>query len=301
MLDRHHLTILHAIHTRGTLTEAAQHLHLSQSALSHAIKKLEQQVGTRLWRKEGRKLQFTEAGHLVLELANRLLPQFEHTETLLSEIASGGRGSLRIGMECHPCYRWLLRVVKPYLQAWPKIDVDVRQKFQFGGIGALFAHDIDLLVTPDPLYKNGLDFEPVFAYEQVLVLPKHHPLAKASFVSPQQLSQETLLSYPVEPSRLDIYQQFFLPANCAPAKHRTLETTELMLQLVAAGRGVAALPQWLAEEYAQSLALSTVRLGEHGIAKHIYLGTRSLDTRKPYLRGFVALAKKYTSPDIEPH
>ncbi|MFX4635605.1 LysR substrate-binding domain-containing protein, partial [Acinetobacter baumannii] len=86
------------------------------------------------------------------------------------------RGALRIGMECHPCYQWLLKIVSPYLAAWPAVDVDVKQKFQFGGIGALFGYEIDMLVTPDPLYKAGLVFEPVFDYEQVLVVGPGHPL-----------------------------------------------------------------------------------------------------------------------------
>jgi len=63
-------------------------------------------------------------------------------------------------MECHPCYQWLLKIVSPYLRAWPDVDVDVRQKFQFGGIGALLAYEIDLLVTPDPVHRPGLVFEP---------------------------------------------------------------------------------------------------------------------------------------------
>ncbi len=86
-------------------------------------------------------------------------------------MAKGEKGRLRIGMECYPCYQWLLAIVEPYLQQWPSVDVDVKQRFQFGGMAALFSHDIDVLVTPDPLQKSGVRFVPVFDYEQVLVLP----------------------------------------------------------------------------------------------------------------------------------
>jgi hypothetical protein len=108
-------------------------------------------------------------------------------------------------MECHPCYQWLLKVVSPYLARWPDVDVDVKQKFQFGGIGALFGYEIDLLVTPDPLYKPGLRFEPVFDYEQVLVVSRDHPLAGVAYVKPEQLTKEVLITYPVAIDRLDIY------------------------------------------------------------------------------------------------
>lgn len=292
MLERSHLAIIAAVDARGTLTEAATSLHLSQSALSHAIRKLENQLGTPLWQKEGRLLRLTQAGEQLLQLAKRLLPQFEHAEQLLKQYARGQRGTLRIGMECHPCYQWLLKVIAPFLEKWPDVDVDVKQKFQFGGIGALFSHDIDILVTPDPLRQKGLDYTPVFNYEQVLVVAKHHALAAKTFVRPEDLCDETLISYPVERERLDIYAEFLTPANCAPRDHKEIEATNIMLQMVAAGRGVAALPRWLVEEYAQTMDIHPVRLGSAGIAKQIFLGVRRSDVELGYLKGFIELAAR---------
>jgi len=194
-------------------------------------------------------------------------------------------------MECHPCYQWLIKVVAPYLASWPDVDVDVKQKFQFGGIGALFGYEIDILVTPDPLHRPGLHFEPVFDYEQMLVVSRQHALAGQAYVTPQQLLAETLITYPVEIERLDIYNQFLLPAGCRPQKHKTIETTDIMLQMVASGRGVAALPGWLVAEYAEKMAISALRLGAQGIAKQIFLGVREVDAEIDYLRAFVALAR----------
>jgi LysR family transcriptional regulator for metE and metH len=170
MLERLHLTLIREVDRQGSLTAAADVLCLTQSALSHTVKKMEMFLGTPVWAREGRQLRLTQAGQYLLGLANRLLPQFEYAEEVMRQYAEGGRGTLRIGMECHPCYQWLLKVVAPYLSRWQDVDVDVKQKFQFGGIGALLNDEIDLLVTPDPLYKTGLLFTPVFDYEQVLVV-----------------------------------------------------------------------------------------------------------------------------------
>jgi LysR family transcriptional regulator for metE and metH len=255
------------------------------------MRKLEQQLGTPVWLREGRQLRFTQAGNQLLGLANRLLPQFEHAEMQIRQIAKGQRGSLRVGMECHPCYQWLLKVVGPYLQQWPDVDVDVKQEFQFGGMGALFGHDIDLLVTPDPLHKPGVCFEPVFDYEQVLVVPETHPLAGEHWVEPHQLEQETLITYPVAVERLDIFTRFFLPAHTGPARHKTIETTDIMLQMVAAGRGVSALPRWLVDEYARNLPIKALKLGQQGMPKQIFLGFRERDEAVDYLNAFVKLAR----------
>lgn len=153
MLERIHLLVIQQVEKQGSLTGAANVLHVTQSALSHSMKKLEQQLGIEIWRREGRSLQLTQAGHYLLAVANRVLPQLELAEEQLLLFAQGQRGSLRIGMECHPCYQWLLKIVSPYLCAWPDVDVDVKQKFQFGGIGALIGYEVDLLVTPDPVFK----------------------------------------------------------------------------------------------------------------------------------------------------
>lgn len=292
MLERVHLALVQAVDHHGSLTAAAATLHLTQSALSHTVKKLEAQLGTAVWYREGRSLRLTQAGEYLLAVANRVLPQLTHAEERLRQYARGERGTLRIGMECHPCYQWLLKVVAPYLEKWPDVDVDVIQKFQFGGIGALFAYEIDILVTPDPLRRPGLRFEPVFDYEQVLVVGPSHRLSGAECIAPEDLASEILITYPVAVDRLDVYTQFLMPAGVTPRRHKTIETTDIMLQMVASGRGVAALPRWLVEEYAGKVDVTPVRLGRDGIAKQIFLGMREADTGIDYLDDFITLARR---------
>mgnify|MGYP000288629973 CR=1 FL=1 len=292
MIERIHLEILNAIKEQGTLTKAAEALHLSQSALSHSIRKLEGLIGTVIWQKDGRNLRLTAAGERIQTLASRVLPQLSHTELLLKQIAMGEMGSLRIGMECHPCYQWLLRVIQPYLDNWGDIDIDVKQEFQFGALGALLNYEIDILITPDPLYKPKIEYIPVFDYEHRLVVSATHPLAKQASIYPEQLTNEVLFSYPVEPMRLDIFSQFLNPAKCSVKKHKVIETTEIMLQMVAAGRGVCALPGWLVNEFAKTMPIKSLRFGDLGIQKQIFIGVRKDEQQIDYLSDFISQAKK---------
>ncbi len=291
MLERFHLEVLVAIQKHGTLTRAAEELHLSQSALTHSIKKLEGQLGVTVWQKEGRNLRLTSAGEHMLSFASRILPQFSHVESTLSHMASGQVGALRIGMECHPCYQWLLKVIAPFLEKWPQVEIDIKQAFKFGGLAALHNFEIDLLVTPDPLFKPKVTFIPVFDYEHKLVVSSTHKLAKQDTVAPAQLADETLFTYPVDPQRLDIFSHFLNPKKCSVKHHKTIETTEIMMQLVAAGRGVSALPGWLIDEYAKSLDIKGLRFGQHGIHKQINLGVRKEETKVKYIEDFINLAK----------
>jgi len=290
-LERIHLEIILAVEVEGSMTAAAESLNLTQSALSHSMRKLEDQLGVQLWQRKGRQLLPTNAGQHLLNNARRLIPQFIRTEEQLNQFAKGERGTLRIGMECHPCYQWLHKITVPYLQNWSSVDLEVKQKFQFGGIGAILAHEIDLLVTPDPYRKKGLHFEPVFDYEQVLVVGPEHPYRDADFVIPRQLEDETLFTYPVPQNRLDIYTNFLTPEQGTVRRQKVIETTEIMLQMVACGRGVAALPRWLVEDYAEKYPVSAVKLGKNGVAKKIYIGIREIDNEVDYIDAFLELAR----------
>ena len=293
MIDRQHLRIVRAIDAEGTMTEAAKSLFLTQSALSHAMKKLEAHFDVPLWKKDGRKLTLTQAGQSVLGLAHRVLPQFEHTEAQLRRFADGNQGLFRIGMECYPCFEWLLKVVAPFLKAFPDVDVDVRRAFSFGGLQALHGYDIDILLTPDPLSLDTITYTPVFEYEQVLVMDEHHPLAEKPYIAPQDLSNETLITYPVELSRLDVFTHFLTPANCTVRQHKTIETTEIILQMVAAGRGVTALPKWLIDESKESDLLTCRSLGEQGVSKTLYLGHRKAQDVLGFVDDFIALSQTH--------
>lgn len=293
-LERIHLEIILAVEKEGSMTAAAESLHLSQSALSHSISKLEDQLGVKLWQRKGRQLIPTQAGQHLLNTSRRLIPQFIRTEGQLIQFSRGERGLLKIGMECHPCYQWLQKITNSYLQDWPSVDLDVIQKFQFAGIEALLAHEIDIIVTPDPVKKKELTFIPVFDYEQVLVVNGDHPYKDYEYITPVDMSEETLFTYPVCSDRLDIFTNFLTPVGRTVKNQKIIETTEIMIQMVACGRGVTALPRWLVSEHAERYDIFPVRLGEKGLHKQIYLGIREEDTNLDYIQGFLKQAQSST-------
>ena len=269
-------------------------LDLTQSALSHTVRKLEDQLGTQIWLREGRSLRPTQAGEYLLAVANRLIPQLQHAEERLRQFAQGERGALRIGMECHPCYQWLLKIVSPYLAAWPAVDVDVKQKFQFGGIGALFGYEIDMLVTPDPLHKAGLLFEPVFDYEQVLVVGADHPLCGHDYIEPAALAGETLITYPVAIDRLDIYTQFLMPAGvtppCGTSRSKPPTSCCKWSPVVVAWRPCRA--GWW-RNMQKNCRSAPYGWGAPALPMQIYLGIREADARTDYLCAFLELAHQH--------
>lgn len=286
MLDIQPLIILREIDRTGSLTQAADRLNLTQSAVSHAIRRFEDRHSVKLWDREGHKLRLTLAGEYLLGLALRVLPQLEHGAMVVEDYAHGRRGAIRIGMECHPCHVWLMRVVDPFLAAWPDVDLDVTTAFQLGGLDALLGHEIDILVTPDPIERPGLEYTPVFDYEMQLAVAATHHLAQKQRIEPEDLAEEILITYPVPRERLDIYTHFLIPAHARPRRHRTAETTDLMLRIVASRRAVSAIPDWLLRDVK---GVKGMQLGD-GITKSIYLGRRAGEA-EAYLNGFIELAQ----------
>jgi LysR family transcriptional regulator, regulator for metE and metH len=294
MIEPSHLRIIAALKQQGTLTAAANALCLTQSALSHQIRYLEKKLGVAVWRKQGRRLRLTRAGDLLWQTAQRVLPILEQSERTLRAYADGKQGVLRIGVECYPCYEWLTGVVAGYLSQLPDVDVDIFQRFRFSGIQGLRNFAIDLLITPDPEALPGLVFQPLFGYELQLVVAALHPLANETWVSPEQLAGETLITFPVEAERLDVLSGFLEPAGVRPAHHKQIESVEIMLQLTALQRGVAALPDWLAQRATQTLGLKSLRLGRQGMSRSLYAAYRDEDAAQQYLQAFLEVASTNT-------
>ena len=292
MIEPLHLKIMIALNETGTLTQAADTLCLTQSALSHQIRHLEKKLKVKLWQRCGRRLRLTPAGELLLKTAQQVIPLLLQTEQSLKAQGEGQQGLLRIGVECFPCHEWLIKVVAHFLTDKPNIDVDIIRQFQFSGLEGLLNHHVDLLITPDIIEHKKLLNVALFNYEQVLLVANEHPLAKQEKVSPKQLSDQVLFTFPVENNRLDIFKQFLWPANIEPRMHKQIESVAIMLQMVSHQRGVSVLPEWLADSYAEQYKMTKLRLGETGVFQTLYVTVKKQDQSIAYIEHFIALGKQ---------
>lgn len=296
MIEHSHLKILQSLNQHGTLTKAANALCLSQSALSHQIRYLEKKLDVTLWVKEGRLLRLTQAGELLLQVAQQVLPVLQQAEETLKAYGEGRQGVLRIGVECYPCTKWLNNVVGEFLQQLPEVEIDIVNKFQFTGLEGLLNHHIDVLVTPDLEKNEKIHYESIAEYDLVLLVSAKHQLANSTIIQAEQLSQETLLSFPIPLERMDVMTQFLSPKGVKPINIKEIESIDLMIQLVSLGRGVCVLPEWLAMHYCKKLKSDTplkiIRLGKQGIHKKLYLAMHHNDQDIPYIKSFINTGKE---------
>lgn len=291
MIENSHLKIIQALHHNGTLTEAANALCLTQSALSHQIRYLEKKLEVKLWEKDGRNIRLTQAGELLLQTAQQVLPVLEQAEKTLQAYAGGQQGYLRIGVECYPCYEWLTRIIGQFIQQMPDINIDIINKFQFTGLEGLLNYHVDVLITPDPVKKSGIVYIPLLDYELVLVTALEHPLAEYQYIKPEHLADQTLLTFPVALERLDILNHFLRPAHIEPASLQLIESLDIMLKLTEVQRGVCVLPQWLADNKNTENKLTTVAISKKGLQKQLFLAMREKDQDISYIQKFINIGQ----------
>ena len=291
-IELRHLRTVAALRGAGTLVEAAERVYLTQSALSHQLKDLEERLGCTLFIRKTRPMRFTSAGKRLLQLADQVLPLVQAASLDLARLAGGQSGRLFMAIECHSCFEWLLPAINAYREDWPEVELDISSGYHFEPLPALARGDLDLVVTSDPTDESGLTYLPLFSYEAQMALSVDHPLAQKQWLQPADLADETLIVYPIDRSRLDVFTLFLEPNGVIPSRVRTAELTTMMVQLVASGRGVCCLPNWALHEYIQREYVVARSLGEEGIWPNLYTAVRTEQADAPYIAAFVALAKK---------
>jgi LysR family transcriptional regulator for metE and metH len=290
-IEFRHLRTVKAIHDCGGLARAADQLNITQSALSHQIKGLEDQAGVELFIRRSKPMKLSPAGMKLLKLAERILPEIAAVQEDFASLRSGKAGRLHIAIECHACFEWLFPVLEGFRKSWPDIDVDIRPGLAFDGLPALLREEVDLVVSADPEDLDGVDFTPLFDYEPVFVASSANPLAQKDYIEAEDLRDQMLITYPVDRTRLDVFTELLMPAGVEPKGIRQVELTAVILLLVASNRGVAVLPDWVVREVRFNADYVTMPLTKEGRTKRLYAATRSDDTVKPFMSNVIRLAR----------
>ena len=296
-IEFRHLRTIQAIHEEGGLARAAATLGMTQSALSHQVRGIEEQAGQPRFVRATKPLRLSPAGLRLLAAARAILPQVAALEAEFADLGAGRAGRMHVAIECHACFDWLLPVMNAFRLAWPEVDIDIRPGLAFDALPALGREEVDLVVSSDPGHAPGLTFTPLFDYEPVLVAARGHPLAAKDAVEARDLAGAALITYPVARERLDVFTELLTPAGIEPSSVRQVELTAMILLLVASGRGVAVLPDWVVRSRngaQQGADVVTVPLRRDGrpVVRRLYAATREGDAVRPHVAHLIRLARQ---------
>ncbi|MDO9636673.1 MAG: LysR family transcriptional regulator [Thiobacillus sp.] len=301
-IELRHLRLLQAVAEAGGLTAAAERLHLTQSAVSHQLKALEAALGLPLVERAARPAQLTAAGRRLLALAHAALPQVDAALRDLSKLRDGDAGELRIAVECHTCYDWLMPAMDSYRDVWPAVELDLLGGFQADPIALLLEQQADLVVTSDPTPRAGVTYAPLFGFEMLALLPPGHALTAKKWLLPRDFAAHTLITYPVPEDRLDLVRRVLAPAGIKPPR-REAQLTVAILQLVASRRGLAALPAWAVAPYLERGYVIARPIGKHGLWAELHVAVREADAPRAFVSDFIETVKRDSFsrlPGIQP-
>lgn len=296
MLELRHLRTLSALRSAGSLVRAAQLLNLTQSALSHQIKLLEDRYGTPLFERKSMPIGFTATGGRLLELADLLLPEIERAERDVARLSQGDRGQLRVALECHTCFDWLMPVMDAFRQRWPEVEIDLVSGFHSEPAELLRSGAADLVIGSD----YGPDFAtfPLFRFEILVVMAQKHRLQAQRRLEAADFAGETLITYPVPEQRIDLIREVLRPAGVA-FERRSAELTVAILQLVASRRGLAALPNWAIKNYVDYDYVLARPVGEHGLWSDLFVSVPEALSEKAYVRDFVGVIREQCAATLD--
>ncbi|MES1980956.1 MAG: LysR family transcriptional regulator [Pseudomonadota bacterium] len=286
VLEFRHLHTMLALVDCGTLSGVAARVHRTQSAISHQVKQLEDYYGTPLFERKVQPLRLTPAGQRLYLLAQNAVALLHEAERDIARVVQGKAGKLRIAVECHTCFEWLMPAMDAFRDNWPEVEMDLVSGFHVDPLALLRADRADLAIVSEHKKIEGMTYHPLFGFEIVGLVSTLHPYANKEYLTPRDFANETLVTYPVPDDMLDVVRNFLRPRGIEP-KRRTAELTVAILQLVASRRGIAALPEWAVQSYLEGGYVLGKRIGKSGLRAELYAASSQQFGELSYVRDFI--------------
>jgi LysR family transcriptional regulator for metE and metH len=288
-LELRHLRTFHALAESTTLTQAAERLFISQSALSQQLKLLEDVYDLPLVERRTQPLCLTTAGQRLAQAAQRVLHEVALLEQDLTKLSHTDSGPLRVAVECNTCFDWLMPAMDAFRPRWDAVDLDIVSGFHADPVSLLLEHRAELAITAENDGSGQIEFFPLFSYEMLAVVSREHEWASFEYVALSDFAEQTLITYPIPDAMLDI-MRVLKPLNIFPQR-RTTELTIAILQLVASGRGVGVLPNWGVQSYVDKQYVCAKSIGESGLHGTFYAAVRTADAGRVYVQDFIELLR----------
>ena len=295
-LEVRHFSLVNEIASTGSVTRAAERLHLTQSALSHQLRDIESRLGIQLFLRLGKKMVLTPPGERVLSAARRVLDEISRTEEDLKLMSQNGKGVLRLCTQCNTGYHWLPPLLQSFHRKYPGVDVQIMVNATDRPIEALLEGQIDLAVVTSEVDDKRLAAEPLFDDELVAVVAPAHPFAKRSSIQPEDFADEHLIIYSADPQDSYTFLRILRPAHVEPARVSQVPLTEAILELVKAGLGVSVMARWAIEPAIKTGAVKAVRIGKGGVFRSWTAVTLRERVEPKWQREFVNLLSRQALP-----
>ena len=265
LLDLRHLKMIRAIAEHGRVSDAAEALGVTSSALSHRIKEAERRLDLVLFTRIHKRLRMTPAAAYLAEVAARVLTDIDRAERDVRRMDRGVEHVVRIAVEAYSAFGWLPRFNLYLRDHLPGIELQVMASVTDDALRALTSRHADIIVTSGAAQPVGTHRVHLFDDALVFIFPPDHPLAGRPFVTAEDIEGEDFITYTLTPEPDREFARLFRPSERYPRWTTTVEMPEAIIELVAAGQGCSALAGWAVRPAIAAGRIVGAQVGAEGI------------------------------------
>ena len=266
-LDSRQLRAFTVLARTGSFTRTAHELHLTQSAISYAMKALEEEIGCRLLDRVGKSVVLTQAGEQLLARAEKILDEMTAARLELSQLGKWGSSRLRIGASTTACQYVLPAVLREFKESYPRCAISIEPGDTPEAIASLRAHRIDLAVNLEPRREDALAFRPLFTDELLFTLSPTHAWARAGRIPRDDIARQHYILYGKTSYTFQMIEEYFREEKIVLHSLLDLRNMEAIKELVKLGLGISILAPWTAKKEIEAGSLVTLPLGRRKLRR----------------------------------
>lgn len=291
-MDIKYFRLIKTITEEGNIANSSEKLFLTQSALSHQLKELEDRLGFKVFYRTRNKWKLTEEGVELHKIANKVLHTIEQGFTTIKQIKLGSKGVIKVSTECYSFYQGIPGFIQKMRILFPDIEVDLILEATHQPISKLLSKEIDIAIVTSKPSVDLLSSTKFFEDEIFAIMHKENRLSKLEYIQDIDFENIHLIihSFPLE--TVSIYEQFLKPNKIIPIKISAIPLTEVSLEMVNANMGVMCMPKWSLKSIKLPTDLVFKRIGKHGVKRSHYMVVRKEDKNKKYINDFISNFKE---------
>ena len=287
-MELKYFRLIKTIAEEGSIANSTERLFLTQSALSHQLRELEERLAFKVFHRTRNKWELTQEGAELYKLANKLFSSIDEGFSAIKHIKEGSKGTIKLSAECQSFFHSIPSFIQKMGILYPEIEIDVSLGATHQTISQVLSEDIDIaIVTSKPESEELLSI-PVFKDEIFAIMHEEHQLNDLDYLDASHFGNVHLLinSFPLD--GVAVYQQFLKPNKIHPIKISAIPFTEITLAMIQANMGIMCAPKWQLTPFKLSKELVFKRIGKNGLKREHYLVVKMKHRNKKYIHDFIS-------------
>ena len=268
IIDSRQLRTFVTLTSSGSFSAAARELGVTQSAVSHSLRTLENDVGCKLIDRLGKKATPTQAGEQLLLAAERILSEMEAARAGLTQLGDWGSGRIRVAAALTACVHVLPGAIREFRESFPRANIYIEPMDTPAAIAALRERQVDIALGLEPDEANDISFKRHAIDELWFVVPPSHPWASLGFAPVEEIAKQHYILYGKRSTTAGIITRYFASMGVTLRSLIELANIEAIIELVAIGMGVSVLTDWVVAEALRKKIVCKIPLGKKKLRRH---------------------------------